>query len=351
MEFGIGHENGSSHGGSRVIRYQYGSLPEYAEWMPEAYAEWEDLEKVSGEKLLNLTGGVSLFSSKAVLDPCVKNLEDFNIAYSVLSTDEANEKYPMMRIEPEMAYVLEEYKMGAVRPDFCLKATVDQFVKLGGVLKDKEPVSSISEENDTVIVECESGVCYKGSKLIICAGTWLNRLLAPMGLKLDLRIFKITIPYWRETREDMKITTTQFHVAENVYLLPEMEKKGHLKFLRHEGPVISEPEDSSRSEAEKQEAIDADLAILKDIVKKRMPYVDPEPASIEHCRYTMSPDSHFIMDKLPGYSRIVVGGAFSGHGFKMAPVSGKILVNLATDKPVKYDLTKMNIARLLIDCK
>ena len=64
----------------------------------------------------------------------------------------------------------------------------DQFVKLGGVLKDKEPVSSISEENDTVIVECESGVCYKGSKLIICAGTWLNRLLAPMGLKLDLRV-------------------------------------------------------------------------------------------------------------------------------------------------------------------
>ena len=58
------------------------------------------------------------------MDPCVKNLEDFNIAYSVLSTDEANEKYPMMRIEPEMAYVLEEYKMGAVRPDFCLKATV-----------------------------------------------------------------------------------------------------------------------------------------------------------------------------------------------------------------------------------
>ena len=52
FQFGIGHENGSSHGGSRVIRYQYGSLPEYAEWMPEAYAEWEDLEKVSGEKLL-----------------------------------------------------------------------------------------------------------------------------------------------------------------------------------------------------------------------------------------------------------------------------------------------------------
>ena len=39
-----------------MIRHQYGNerMPEYAEWMPEAYEEWEHLEQVSGETLLKL---------------------------------------------------------------------------------------------------------------------------------------------------------------------------------------------------------------------------------------------------------------------------------------------------------
>ena len=62
----------------------------------------------------------------------------------------------------------------------------------------------------------------------------------------------------------------------------------------------------------------------------------------------MSPDAHFVLDKLPGYKNIVAGAAFSGHGFKMAPVSGKILKHLALDESVKYNISKMNIQRLLV---
>eukprot|EP00586_Coscinodiscus_wailesii_P022603 CAMPEP_0172520536 /NCGR_PEP_ID=MMETSP1066-20121228/292064_1 /TAXON_ID=671091 /ORGANISM="Coscinodiscus wailesii, Strain CCMP2513" /LENGTH=69 /DNA_ID=CAMNT_0013303317 /DNA_START=622 /DNA_END=831 /DNA_ORIENTATION=+ len=43
----------------------------------------------------------------------------------------------------------------------------------------------------------------------------------------------------------------------------------------------------------------------------------------------MTPDSHFIVDYLPGSSEIVLGAGFSGHGFKLSPVVGKALFELS----------------------
>ena len=38
---------------------------------------------------------------------------------------------------------------------------------------------------------------------------------------------------------------------------------------------------------------------------------------------------------------------FSGHGFKFAPVVGKILCDMATGSPPKYDLSHFKISRFL----
>jgi len=52
---------------------------------------------------------------------------------------------------------------------------------------------------------------------------------------------------------------------------------------------------------------------------------------LETCLYTLTDDEDFILDRLPGDPRIVVGAGFSGHGFKLAPVTGRILAGLVLD--------------------
>ena len=47
------------------------------------------------------------------------------------------------------------------------------------------------------------------------------------------------------------------------------------------------------------------------------------------CLYEMSPDGHFVLDRLPGVPQVIVGAGFSGHGFKFAPVVGEILADYA----------------------
>src|SRR5262245_65028272 len=53
--FTPGHDRGSSHGATRVIRLAYFEHPSYVPLLRRSYALWHDLEKACGIKLLHLT--------------------------------------------------------------------------------------------------------------------------------------------------------------------------------------------------------------------------------------------------------------------------------------------------------
>ena len=51
-----GHDQGSSHGESRIIRLGYFEHPSYVPLLRRTYALWRELEAASGTKLLHITG-------------------------------------------------------------------------------------------------------------------------------------------------------------------------------------------------------------------------------------------------------------------------------------------------------
>jgi sarcosine oxidase len=54
--------------------------------------------------------------------------------------------------------------------------------------------------------------------------------------------------------------------------------------------------------------------------------VEPEPQHSETCIYTNTADQHFVLERSED---VVVGSACSGHGFKFAPLIGRLLADLA----------------------
>ncbi len=79
----------------------------------------------------------------------------------------------------------------------------------------------------------------------------------------------------------------------------------------------------------------------------------------------MAPNENPFLDKHPRYPNIVIGAGFSGsctdhlyapltevfiiykgHGFKLSPVVGKILSELALDRQLSYDLSLFKIDRV-----
>src|SRR5882672_10242129 len=51
-----GHDNGSSHGGTRIIRLGYFEHPSYVPLLHRTYELWRALEARSGRKLMHITG-------------------------------------------------------------------------------------------------------------------------------------------------------------------------------------------------------------------------------------------------------------------------------------------------------
>jgi sarcosine oxidase len=68
--------------------------------------------------------------------------------------------------------------------------------------------------------------------------------------------------------------------------------------------------------------------------------------TLKTCLFENSPDEHFILDTLPDAPQVVVGGGFSGHGFKFCSVVGEILADLATDGETRHEIGFLRLARL-----
>ena len=96
-----------------------------------------------------------------------------------------------------------------------------------------------------------------------------------------------------------------------------------------------------------QQALRTAISNAKKFVQGYLPDCNAshEPYRIEPCNYTMAPDSHWILDKVPSYSRLNIGCGFSGHGFKCSPAIGEILASLALgNKPnAAYDMKFFSI--------
>ncbi|MCL6707868.1 FAD-binding oxidoreductase [Pseudomonas sp. R2.Fl] len=91
------------------------------------------------------------------------------------------------------------------------------------------------------------------------------------------------------------------------------------------------------------------LSSLREIIEKLevlMPGLSGTP--IEACwagLLDLTPDALPVLDRAPGIDGLVVGMGFSGHGFCLGPVSGRILSDLVTGRTSSHDLSSFRFAR------
>jgi glycine/D-amino acid oxidase-like deaminating enzyme len=63
------------------------------------------------------------------------------------------------------------------------------------------------------------------------------------------------------------------------------------------------------------------------------------------CMYSLTPDSHFVIDRHPAHANVVLCGGFSGHGFKFAPVIGEIAAELALEGVSRHQIDFLSLKR------
>uniref|UniRef100_A0A8C0TJ79 Peroxisomal sarcosine oxidase n=1 Tax=Canis lupus familiaris TaxID=9615 RepID=A0A8C0TJ79_CANLF len=323
-QFFLPHSRGSSHGQSRIIRRAY--LEDfYTQMMDECYQIWAQLEHEAETQLHRQTGLLMLGMKE--------NSELKTIQY--FSAEELKQRFPNVQLARGEVGLLEK-SGGVLYADRALRALQDAIRRLGGQVHDGEKV-----------MEIKPG--YQAKSLIITVGPWTNRLLRPWGSNLPLTL-RINVCYWPEKVPGSYGVSQAFPcflvldlslTPHHIYGLPSGEYPGLMKVCYHHGNN-ADPEERDCPEAFSDIQ---DVQILSRFIRDHLPDLEPKPAILEHCLYTNTPDGHCILDRHPKYDNIVIGAGFSGHGFKLAPVVGKILCELSMKLTPSYDLTPFRMSR------
>src|SRR3954470_11053022 len=96
--FAIGHDRGSSHGPSRIIRLAYDSL-DYVALARASYALWRELEAASGARLLTPTGGLDIGTPDALaLDKIRATYLAAGVPFEALDRDAIMARFPQFQL-------------------------------------------------------------------------------------------------------------------------------------------------------------------------------------------------------------------------------------------------------------
>ncbi|XP_066219744.1 peroxisomal sarcosine oxidase isoform X1 [Saccopteryx leptura] len=344
-QFFLPHSRGSSHGQSRIIRRAY---PEdfYTQMMDECYQMWAQLEHEAGTQLHRQTGLLLLgMKENHELKTFQATLSRLGVKHQCLSSEELKQRFPNIRLaRGEMGLL--DMSGGVLYAAKALRVLQDAIQRLGGKVCDGEKVMEIKPGLPIMVKTTSKS--YKAKSLVITAGPWTNWLLRPLGIELPLQTLRINVCYWREKVPGSYGVSQAFPcflglglslAPHHIYGMPSGEYPGLMKVCYHHGNN-ADPE-----ERDCPEAFTQDVQLLSRFVRDHLPDLEPKPAIMEHCMYTNTPDEHFILDRHPKYDNIVIGAGFSGHGFKLSPVVGKILSELAMKLTPSYDLTPFRISR------
>ncbi|XP_022085655.1 peroxisomal sarcosine oxidase-like isoform X4 [Acanthaster planci] len=128
-----------------------------------------------------------------------------------------------------------------------------------------------------------------------------------------------------------------------IYCFPSRDYPGYMKFGYHLQWDEVDPDDRDRPGQAGGNKLMVDIEAMKAYVQEHFPGLEPEPSIVENCMYTCTPEEEIH----PVYHNIAIGCGFSGKGFKMALLMGKILGDLAMGKPSTYDLSPISMKRFL----
>jgi monomeric sarcosine oxidase len=325
--FSPGHDRGSSHGDTRIIRLAYFEHPNYVPLLRRAYTLWADLAERCGQQLYHETGLLQVSHPQGVVVPGVlRSAKEHHLAVESLTAREVERHFPGFRVPESMTAVFERCA-GYLRVEACVVAHAHEAVKLGAEIRSGETVHSWRAEGSGVVVLTDQE-SYAANRLVITPGAWASHLLGDLDLGFEVRRKSL---FWYTISDPVYAVTNGcpmflYETHDGVfYGYPQIDHFG-LKVAEHSGgQIVTDPLTVNR------EIDPQDRERVEDFLRVYLPGVSRQLQKHVVCLYTMSPDAHFVVDCHPQHPQVTFVAGLSGHGFKFTAVLGEILAELALD--------------------
>lgn len=324
-QFTPGHDRGSGHGESRIIRTAYHEDASYVPLVQSALAYWRELEADSGRTLLHLTGALTIGSPEsAVVRGALRAAHIHRLPHEVLEAGALRRRFPQHTVGDSDVAVYDK-EAGILLPEPSILAATEAATRHGAHLITNTRVLGIrAGSGATIEVETQDQL-FRAGHIVVAAGAWTSTLLPQLGPQFTVQRKVLA---WFPARHPSDYSPVRFPVfireCPNArwFGFPTLDRRT-VKLALHHGGEHTTADELDRT------VRSPDIAPLADLVRTYLSQLESRPTRSAVCMYTNTPDGHFLVGHLPDMGQVTVLAGFSGHGFKFASVLGEAAAQLA----------------------
>lgn len=348
------HEQGSSHGRTRITRLAVGEGSAYVPLVRRSHELWREFEGLTGRALYRPTGALIIASPDAA-GGALHGQGDFfartcdlaarfGIAHELLDARALRERFAAFAPrEHERGYF--EPEGGLLFPEACVAAQLELAARHGAALHTGEAMLEIAAAGGGVVVRTERAA-WHAAQAVLCTGAWLP---AQVGSPLSTRLRVLRqVLHWFATDRPQCFAPERCPVF--IWLHGPGPQAAFYGFPMADGvngvKVATEQYHTSTDPDAVERAIAADevATMFEQHLRGRLPALQPRAVHGATCLYTMDPDGRFVVDRHPRLPAVTIVSPCSGHGFKHSAALGEALAQRLLGEAASIDLAPFALA-------
>jgi sarcosine oxidase subunit beta len=334
---------GSSGKSGAIIRQHYSNrlTAAMAQQSLRVFEHFSEL--VGGPPVFARTGMVLIVNQRdrAALEANLAMQRELGIATGIVGRKE------LLAFDPNAQ--LDEDEIAAIESEAGYVEAVQVVASFGEAAKNQgveihegvEVRALLREKGRITGVQTNEGV-YLTRTLVLATGAWAGVLAKDLGIHLPVQPSRTQVALFRRPADCGRPGPVYGDFVQGTYFKPthgEMLHAGSLAGEEIHNPV--DPDDYDES---------ADGPWLRQVrkrVTKRYPLMRRSHGRGGYgALYGITPDWHPIIDKLPRVEGACCAVGFSGHGFKLSPIVGRLMAELILDGTAStLDIRPLRLAR------
>lgn len=323
-QFQPAHDQGSSHGRSRVIRLAYFEHPAYVPLLRRAYELWRRLEAKTGRHVLQITGGLMIGAPDSeVVSGSLLSARQHDLPHQLLDAAAIRRRVPPLTPSPGTVALFED-DAGIVFPEEAIRAHLDVAADCGARLHFDERVDDWTASSSGSVRVRTSRGDYEGGRLVLAPGPWAPQLFKFAELPLDVEPQQL---HWFEPAGGAAA------FAPDRFPIYIWDVGNGVQFYGFPADDAERVKVAFFRSAVKGEGA------MRDALRPCLPALAAgRLLDTVHCKYTLTPDHHFVIGRHPHHANVIIASPCSGHGYKFASVIGEILADLAIDGTTRHPI-------------
>jgi monomeric sarcosine oxidase len=332
--YGVGNDYCGSNDINRVFRYSYGNDELYTRMAVKSLNLWKSLEQESGQELLLPTGLLMLQgedqNANGFNEASYRTLLRMKLGAEQLDAEELEKRFPQFRAENGFF----DPHGGVLLASKALSVLRSLMEKRGVKIRKGQARRLILGDHPSV--ETADGERVRFRKLVMTIGPWSNSMLNPKLTSISPTRQQLIYLKPRGRLDQFRPRTCPVFFTDKHYGLPAAGIDG----VKVSPKELNDPVDTEKAN---RSVDDEQIAACREVCRRFVPdLADGEVVHTKVCLYDMTENSDFVLDRDPDHPDVVYGYGFSGHGFKFAPLIGRLLSELALDREPSFPIEEFS---------